>query len=127
MTKGPEQNFELPKSLHELAETNIRQARSAFDGFISTARKNAALAEWRATAAQPDAQEVWERAITLAEKNAAASFDFALRLVRVTNPRELLDVQAEFAQTQMRAAAEQAAELGQTVSKIMANLTKPKA
>ncbi len=77
--------------------------------------------EWRASTAQSGTRDVWNKVIVFAEQNVATSFDLAQRLTHATNLRELVDLQTEFAQSQMRALAEQMTELGEALALIISN------
>jgi hypothetical protein len=100
------------KPFQNLVIGNLHQMQNAVDEVISAARKSAALLEWRASATQSGAREIWLKAFGFAEQNAASSFEFAQNIARATNPHELFGMQAEFANFQIRAFADQATDLG---------------
>lgn len=64
--------------------------------------------------------------MTYAEQNVAASFTFAQRLVRAKDPAEVMQIQAEFAKSQMEAFQKQMAELGSAVQKAAQSAVKTK-
>ncbi|MDI1346150.1 MAG: phasin family protein [Pseudolabrys sp.] len=107
--------------LQELAIGNLHQMQNAVNEAISAARKNAALIEWSASAAQSEARQVWLKALGFAEQNAASSFEFAQNIAKVTNLHELLGMQADFAKSQMQALANQATDLGETLTTAIKN------
>jgi phasin family protein len=51
-----------------------------------------------------------------AEDNVTASLDFAQKLMSARDPQEVVRLQAEFAQAQMKALAEQAKALGDSAA-----------
>jgi hypothetical protein len=65
--------------------------------------------------------------MAFAEQNVAASFEFAQKLVRAKDPEEVMKLQGEYLNQQMKVLAEQAQELGQSAGKVMQETTKPKA
>jgi len=69
---------------------------------------------------------VTEKAVAFAEQNVAASFDYAQKLVRASDPQEVLRLHAEYVQAQMQALAQQAKELGQTATRAAAETAKPR-
>lgn len=116
MAKGPTESFEIPGDLRNVAEQSVAQARQAFDGFMHAVHKAASRMEEQAATAQAGAKGAGEKVMSFAERNVAASFDFAERLARAKDVQEMLKLQTEFAQTQMQALTEQARELGQTAA-----------
>ncbi|MGD9845520.1 MAG: phasin family protein [Variibacter sp.] len=117
MAKGPTENFEIPNELRSVAEQSVAQARQAFDGLMSAVHKATAKLEEQAATAQAGAKGAGEKVMSFAERNVAASFEFAERLARAKDVQEMMKLQTEFAQTQMKALGEQARDLGQTVTK----------
>jgi phasin len=117
MAKEASGNFEIPREMRTLAEQSVEQARKAFDGFMTAAQKAASSIEGQASAAQSGAKDVREKAMAFAEKNVAASFEFAQRLVRAKDFEEVTRLQTEFVQRQMQMMAEQAQQLGQTATR----------
>ena len=68
--------------------------------------------EGQAESFRQGSDDVRRRAMTFAEQNVDASFEFAQRLVRAKDVQEVVRLQTEFVQSQMRALTEQAKELG---------------
>jgi phasin len=118
--------FEIPTDMRKFAEQSVEQARKAFDTFISTAQRAVSEMEGRATAAHAGAKDVGERAMSFAEKNLAASFDFAKDLVQAKDVEEVIKIQTEYVKSQMQALQEQAKALGESATKIAMEAAKPK-
>jgi hypothetical protein len=57
-----------------------------------------------------------EKVIGFAENNAKASFEVAQRLAQARDVKEVLEIQTQFARTQMEAYAQQAQEIARIVS-----------
>lgn len=119
-------SFEIPGEMRNFAEQSVDQARRAFESFIAAAEKAASAVEGQAAAAQSGARDMGRQAMAFAEKNVSNAFDFAQRLVRAKDPEEVMRLQTEFAQAQLRVLTEQAQELGQAVSRSVAGAAKPK-
>jgi|SRR5436189_5491749 len=119
-------NFEIPSDMRKFAEQSVEQARQAFGGFINAAQHAASEMEGRASVARAGAKDVGEKAMTFAQQNIMASFEFAQKLVQAKDVQEMLRLQTEFIQTQMSALNEQAKELGQSASKAAMESAKPK-
>lgn len=116
MQKGPIGAFEIPPEMRNVAEQSVVQARQAFDSFMDAAQKAAAKLEEQAAVVQAGAKGANEKIMGYAERNIAASFDFAQRLARAKDVQEIGKLQQEFIQAQMKALTEQAQELGQSVA-----------
>jgi len=119
-------NFEIPTDVRSFAEQSMEQARRAFDGFMTAGQKAASALDTHAVVAQSGAKDLRQRAMMFAERNVASSFEFAQKLIRASNPEEVMKLQTEFAKAQMQALAEQAQELGQSVTKAAMDATKSK-
>ena len=118
-------NFEVPTQMRQFAEQSLEQARKAVDGFLTTAQKTAATLETQASVAQTGAKDVGQKAMGFAEQNIANSFEFAQKLVRAKDIQEVMALQQEYLQHQMKAMAEQAKDLGMA-TKAAIDSAKPK-
>jgi phasin len=119
-------NFEVPTQMRQFAEQSVEQARKAVDGFLSAAQKTVTTMETQTSAAQSSAKDVGQKAMTFAEQNIANSFAFAQKLVRAKDIQEVLALQQEYLQTQMKAMSDQAKDLGATAGKAAMDSAKPK-
>ena len=119
-------NFEVPTQMRQFAEQSVEQARKAVDGFMTAAQKAVTTGEAQAATAQSSARDVGQKAMSFAEQNIANSFAFAQRLVRAKDIQEVMALQQEYLQTQMKAMAEQAKDLGSAASKAAMAGVKPK-
>jgi phasin len=126
MAKEQLGSFEIPAEMRRLAEQSMQQAQRAFEGFISAAQRAAGEVESRANAARAGTRDVSEKAMSFAEHNVAASFDFAQKLVRARDIEEVMRLQREYIQAQIQALNEQAKELGQSASKAAMDAARPK-
>jgi phasin len=118
--------FEIPQELRSMAESSVEQTRKAFDSFLSAAHKTAQTIEGQSQAAREGAKDLGTKAISYAEKNVTASLDYAERLIRANDVGEVLRLHNEYVQEQVRTLAEQARELGQTVTRSAMDTTKPR-
>jgi phasin len=119
-------HFEIPQNVKEMAEAGFDQARKTFENFMSAAQKTASQFEDQGAVAQASAKELSSKAITFAEANIRASLDYAERLLKAKDMAEVLRLHSEHVQNQMRALADQASEMGQTVTRAAMDATKPK-
>jgi phasin len=119
-------NFEVPTQMRQFAEQSLEQARKAVDGFMTAAQKTATTLETQASTAQSGVKDVGQKAMGFAEQNIANSFEFAQKLVRAKDIQEVLALQQEFLQAQMKALSEQAKDLGASATKVAMDQAKPK-
>ena len=118
-----ENPFEIPQQMRDLAEQNIKQAQTAYEQLTDFVTK--AAGAW--AAAMPASpmvaglKEVQDRAMEIAKKNADSAFALVEKIAKAQNFREILTLQTQFAQDQMKAFTTQTQELykqiGETVQK----------
>jgi phasin len=119
---GP--NFEIPTEVRAFAEKSVQQAKLAFDSFISATQKAVSTAENHAANVRTGAKDAGELAMRLAERNIAASFDFAQRLLHAKDPQEVARLHAEYVKTQIAALTDQAKELSKQMAKMTGQSTQ---
>ena len=118
--------FAIPKDMRAMAEASFDQARKAFDKFMESAKTAAGNAEERRDSVRAGAREIGTKAVSYAEKNVQASLDYAQSLLKARDLPEVMKLHSDYVQSQMRALAEQASEMGQIVSHAAMDAAKPK-
>jgi phasin len=118
--------FEIPKEMRSMAEASFDQARKAFEGFLSNAQQAAGTIEGKGATVRASAKDISAKAVAFAEKNVAASLDYAQQLLRAKDLSEVMRLHSEYVQAQMKSLAEQASEMGQLVSRAAMESAKPK-
>jgi phasin len=126
MAKEPFEQFQIPNEMRAFAEQGVAQARKAFDGFILAANQAVGHMQGHAKAAQSGATEIAQRSMTYAEKNVAATFDFAQKLMRAKDASEVMALQSEFLSGQIQTLSTQVQDLGQSAAKIVVDVGKAK-
>jgi phasin len=109
--------MEITPEMRAFAERSVEQARKAFSTYMDAATKALSAAEGSTDAVQGGARELGRTVMGFTEDNVAAAFGFVEKLVQARDPMEIMRLQAEFAQTQMKALSEQAKALGATAGK----------
>jgi phasin len=110
--------FEVPTEMRKFAEQSVEQARQAFDRFIAVANQAVADFEGRAQAARSGAMDVGGRAMSFAEQNMSASFDFAQKLVKAKDVEEVVRLQTDYVKAQVQALNEQTKELADAATRL---------
>jgi phasin len=118
--------FEIPKEMRSMAEASFDQARKAFENFLSSAQQTAAKLEGQGATVRAGAKDISTKAISYAEKNVAASLDYAEQLLHAKDLADVMRLHSEYVQNQMHSLAEQASEMGQIVSRAAIDAAKPK-
>jgi phasin len=118
--------FEIPKEMRSMAEASFDQARQAFEKILASAQQTAGTIEERGATVRAGAKDIGAKAIAYAEKNVQSSLDYAQSLLHAKDLTEVMRLHSEYVQAQMRALAEQASEMGQTVSRAAMEAAKPK-
>jgi len=118
--------FEIPKDMRSMAEASFDQARKACEKFIAGAQTAADSLSARTATVGAGGKDLSATVFSYAEKNVQASLDYAQALVHAKDLSEVMRLQREFVQAQMRALTEQAGEMGQIMRRTAMDVTKPK-
>jgi phasin len=118
MAKDTAMNFDLPGEMRVFVEKSMEQARQAFDSFMTATKEAVGNIESRADTARTGAKEVIDLAMTYSERNIAASFEFAQRLMQAKDAKEIAAIQNDYVTRQIAALTEQAKELGKQTAKL---------
>jgi hypothetical protein len=108
--------FEIPNTMRDFAETSVEQARKAFDEYLAAAQKAMGGFGTSAASAQESVRSLGEDAISFAEENMAANFDFAKQMVSARTIEDMVKVQSGFIERQITAFTKQGEKLAKTVS-----------
>lgn len=126
MNENGRDHFEIPKNMRSMAEASVEQARKAFERFISGAQAAGEALSARTATVGAGAKDVNTMAFTFAEKNVQASLDHAEALLHAKDISEVMRLQREYLQAQMRVLTEQASEMGQIMGRTAMDATKPR-
>jgi phasin len=126
MNEPMRDGFEIPKEMRSMAEASFDQARKTFEKFLANAQATAGSMEERGASVRAGAKDIGAKALACAEKNVQASLDYAQSLLHAKDLPEVMKLHSEFVQGQMRSLAEQASEMGETVSRAAMDATKPR-
>ena len=121
MTKNP---VEIPQAMLEQTEQNVKEAHAGHEQFTDLVTK--AMDAWkgamRAGLAAARSNDVQDRAMEIAKKNADSAFALVEKIAKAQNFQEIVTLQTQFAQDQMKAFTTQTQELykliGETVQKL---------
>ena len=108
-----ENPFEIPQSLRDVSEQNLKQARAAYEQLMDVMTK--AVGAWTgALPSNPMAavfKDVQGRAMQIAKENAESVFTFAGKISNVRTPQDIVTLETQFAQDRMQAFVTQTQQL----------------
>jgi len=122
MTENP---FEIPQHLRDLAEQNMKQAHAAYEQLTDFVTK--AMDAWMGAMPSPVAagfKDVEHRAAEIAKKNAESAFALVEKITKAQNLQEILTLQTQFAQDQMKAFTTQTQELHKLIAETVQKLQR---
>jgi hypothetical protein len=118
--------FEIPQQMRDLAEQNIKQAHAAYEQLTDFVTK--AVGAWMgAMPAGPmvaGLKEVQDRGVEIAKKNADSTFTLVEKIAKAQNFKEILTLQTQFAQDQMKAFITQTQELYKLIGEAFQKLPR---
>ena len=98
--------------MRDLAEQNVKQAHAAYEQLTDFVTK--AMDAWMGAIPSPMAagfKDFQDRAAEIAQKNADSAFALIEKMAKAQNIQEVLTLQTQFAQDQMKAFTTQTQEL----------------
>ena len=103
MTENP---FEIPQTMRDWPERNVRQAHAAHKQLTDFVNKSVAMG------AMPSVgfKDLQDRAMDFAMENAESACTFAGKVCDAKTPQEILTLQTRFAQDRMQAFVKQTQE-----------------
>jgi phasin len=105
------------EDLGAIAGKTMEQARGAMESYFSSLQKSMPVSPWANT-------DLNKKIKSYTEQNIAAAFGFAQKLTQVKDLQELVRIQTEFTQTQLKSLGEQAKDLGEVATKTVTNAFK---
>lgn len=118
-------HFESSNEMRSMAEAGFEQARKALEGFLDGAQQTASSIEGRNEVVRDNVRDISSKAISFAQQNMTASLDYAEKLLRAKDLSEVMRLNTEYVQGQMRALTEQASEIGQSMGRAALGAGKP--
>jgi len=101
------------ENLSAMAGQTIEQARGAMENYLNFFQKTMSAAPWAGT-------ELNKKVADYAQQNVATAFGFAQQLTQAKDLRDVVRIQTEFFQTQLKSLTEQAKDLSETATKAAA-------
>lgn len=108
--------FEVPSSVREMTARSVDQAKDAYGRFTDAARQAQDMVSKSTEVFANGAKEVNEKVLSFAEANTKAGFEVATRLAHARDVKEVLEIQTQFARSQMEAYTQQAQELARIMA-----------
>ena len=109
--KTPTQNVSAMMS------QGVDKAQGAMESYFQFFQNSMSAAPWAGS-------ELNKKLMDCAQKNLATTFDFAQKLAQAKSLPDVLRIQTEFFQTQLKSLNEQAQDLGETAKKAAGEAVK---
>ncbi len=106
------------EAAHELTDSNVATARKGREQWDAAGSRLYNAFEDNAGQMMAAMREIAHRMLVASDTNVRASLDFAERLARTSDPREMLQLQVGFLQDQSRRITEQVVDLHQTTTRL---------
>ena len=103
--------------LSAMTEQTAQQAHEAMDNYLNFFQKNMSFAPWANT-------ELTKKVTDYAQENFNSASGFAHKLAQAKDLEDLVRIQTEFFQTQLKSFTEQAKDLTETATKAMGGALK---
>ncbi len=123
MTENP---FEIPQALRDVAEQNLKQAHAAYEQLTDFVTKamDAWMGAMPSNGLATGFKDVQGRAAEIAKKNADSTFALVEKIAKAQNFQEILTLQTQFAQDQMKAFTTQTQELYKLIGEAFQKLPR---
>jgi hypothetical protein len=105
------------EDLSSVAGQTMEQARGAIENYLDFFQKSMSASPWAAT-------ELNKKMADYAQQNVATALGFAQKLTQAKDLQDLVRIETEFLQTQMKSLTEQAKDLSEMVTKAAAGPLK---
>ncbi len=118
--------FEMPRTMRDLAEQNVKHAHAAYDqltGFVTKAA-DAWIGALPSNAVAQGFKGVQERAAQIVKENAESAFALAGKLAKAQTFPEVVTLQAQFAQDRTKAFATHTQELVKLAGEVFQRSTR---
>ena len=105
------------ENLSAMAGQTMEQARGAMENYLNFFQKTMSASPWAGT-------ELNKKVADYAQQNVDTAFGFAQKLTQAKDLQDVVRIQTEFLQTQMKSLTEQAKDLSETATKAAAGPLK---
>jgi phasin len=95
----------------------VEQARGAMENYLKFFQNSMSASPWAGT-------ELNKKVTEFAQRNVDTAFEFAQKLTQAKDLRDLVSIQTEFFQSQLKSLTEQAKDLSETATKAAAGTLK---
>jgi hypothetical protein len=121
-----ENPFEIPQQMRDLAEQNIKQAHAAYEQLTDFVTKatDAWMGAMPSSSLVAGFKEFQDRAAEIAKKNADSAFALLEKIAKAQNFQEILTLQTQFTQDQMKAFTTQTQELYKLIGEAFQKLPR---
>jgi phasin family protein len=112
-----EESRKPSQDMSGMVTQSIEQAGKAMENYLQFFQKSMSGTPWGKT-------DLSEKVKSYAEQNVAAAFEFAQKLTKAKDLQDLVRIQTEFFQTQLKSMTDQTKGLAETATKATTDASK---
>ena len=105
------------EDLTKITGETMKQARGAMENYLDFFQKTMSVSPWAGT-------ELIKKVAEYAQQNVNTAFGFVQKLTQAKDLQDMVRIQTEFLQTQMKSLADQTKDLSETATKATAGALK---
>jgi hypothetical protein len=109
-------NWEFPVAMRDLAQQNVRQARSSYDQFLAATRQAQIAARASGETMAATAKEIQQRLMQYAEQNSEAGLTMASELAKARDLETWVAAYQQHIKRQSETYVQQAQELSRLIA-----------
>ena len=117
--------FEMPAAFQQMAETNVKTSKEAYEKMKVAAEETTAMIEDTMEKTKAGVADMNNAAFEAAKSNTEAAFDMISKLFAVKSPSEAIELQTAFASKQYEVLSAQAKDLQEKGTKFIEETTAP--
>jgi phasin len=117
MTTSTPPRFDIADDMRVTAERSVEQAKLAFDNYMRATEKAVSALEAQVEVGQRGALDISKKAMGFAESNVRSAFEFAHKIIQANDIQDVLQMQSQFVEAQMKVLRDQVMGLGETINK----------
>jgi hypothetical protein len=110
-------NEKPSEGLSTITDQTMKQAVGAMENYLDFFQKSISASPWAGT-------ELNKKVADYAQQNVATAFGFAQKLTQTRDLQDMVRIQTEFFQTQLKSLTEQAKDLSEAATKAVAGALK---
>jgi phasin len=98
------------QDMSAMVAQNVEQARKAMENYLQFFQNGMSVSPWAGT-------DLSRKLVSYTQQNVAAALEFAQRLTKAKDLQDVVQIQTEFFQSQLKSLTEQTKDIGEAAAK----------